>query len=274
MIDKTKLMGILNVTPDSFYEKSRFSSLETAILKAHEMVKDGVDIIDIGGESTRPKNVYSPSNEIVTVDVELKRVLPVIKELKKNITIPLSIDTMKYQVAEAAVNAGIDWINDVRGFRDFEMRKVAAQNPHIKICVMHMQGTPETMQENPAYTGSVTENIKHWFLDTLENLLKVGVQNKQIIIDPGIGFGKTVAHNVEIIQNLREIKSWGFPVLLGISRKKFMSKLLQDKPTNDLLAATLAVDSLAVLSRIDYIRVHDVKEHRDLIDVLTPLLKK
>ena len=272
MSDKTKLMGILNVTPDSFYEKSRSTSFETAVVKAHEMIKDGVDIIDIGGESTRPKNIYSASDEIVTVDVELKRVLPVIKELKKSINIPLSIDTMKYEVAKAAVNAGIDWINDVRGFRDLEMRKIAAQNPHLKICVMHMQGTPETMQENPVYDGSVTENIKHWLSNTLENLLKEGVKKEQIVIDPGIGFGKTVAHNVEIIQNLKEIKSWGFPVLIGISRKKFMSKLLRDKPTNDLLAATLAVNSLAVLSRLDYIRVHDVKEHRDLIDVLTPII--
>lgn len=257
---KTQLMGILNATPDSFYDQSRFFDLEAAVKRGLQISNEGADLIDIGGESTRPG--ASP----VSLEEECRRVIPLIKQLKSLVSIPLSIDTLKPKVASQALQAGADWINDVSGFRDPEMREIAASSGAM-LCVMHMQGTPETMQINPDYHTSIIDHIKHWFSDTLEKLVKAGVKEEKIVLDPGIGFGKTVAHNLEIIHNLPELKRLGFPVLIGVSRKSFMSKIL-NKPTNELLAATLAMNSIAVLSRIDFIRVHDIQAHRDVIDLI------
>ncbi len=260
-------MGILNATPDSFYDKSRFFDTESAIARGQQMHKEGADIIDIGGESTRPRNVYQNSEDVkVSVEEELKRVIPVISRLKDLVPIPLSIDTMKPEVAAKAVEAGAQWINDVSGFRHPDMRAVAASTG-VKICVMHMQGDPYTMQLDPHYEGPIIDHIKNWFSNILESLLQAGVKESNIVLDPGIGFGKTVAHNLEIIHNLPQIKSLGFPVLLGLSRKNFMSKIL-NKPTAELLSATLAMNSVAILSDVDYIRAHDVQENRDIIDLL------
>jgi dihydropteroate synthase len=264
----TKLMGILNVTPDSFYSASRSGSTEAAIARGLQIAAEGADIIDIGGESSRPKNDYAnPADKPVTIQEELDRVIPVILELKKQLSILISIDTMKYQVAAKAIDAGANWINDVSGFRDPEMRAVASSSPHAKLCVMHMLGSPHTMQLDPVYEGGVIESIKHWFSDILEKLIQAGVKENQIVLDPGIGFGKTVAHNLEIIHNLPELKSLGFPLLLGASRKQFMRRIL-NKPTEELLAATLAIDTIAILSKVDYIRVHDIQAHKDIIDLL------
>lgn len=263
----TQLMGILNVTDDSFYEKSRFIDLDKAIQRGLQIEIEGADILDIGGESSRPKNIYKNSlDKPVSVEEELERVIPVIKALKKELKIPISIDTMKSQVAAQAIEAGADWINDVKGFRDPGMREVAA-SCQATLCVMHMQGTPESMQIDPHYKGSMLDNIKHWFSDILEKLIQAGVKENRIVLDPGIGFGKTVAHNLEIIHNLPELKKMGFPVLLGTSRKLFLSRIL-NKPTTDLLSGTLAINSIAVLLGADYIRVHDVESHRDLINTV------
>lgn len=260
LMHKTQLMGILNATPDSFYDQSRFFDLEAAVKRGLQISNEGADLIDIGGESTRPG--ASP----VSLEEECRRVIPLIKQLKSLVSIPLSIDTLKPKVASQALQAGADWINDVSGFRDPEMREIAASSGAM-LCVMHMQGTPETMQINPEYHTSIIDHIKHWFSDTLEKLVKAGVKEEKIVLDPGIGFGKTVAHNLEIIHNLPELKRLGFPVLIGVSRKSFMSKIL-NKPTNELLAATLAMNSIAVLSQIDFIRVHDIQAHRDVIDLI------
>ncbi len=269
---KTQLMGILNTTPDSFYDKSRFSDVEAAVTRGQQIFAEGADIIDIGGESTRPRNLYlNPDEVAVSAAEELKRVIPVIQKIKGLIPIPISIDTMKPEVAAKAIEAGAQWINDVSGFRHPEMRAIAAATG-AKLCVMHMQGNPYTMQIDPHYEKPILDHIKSWFTDILEKLIQSGVKESHIVLDPGIGFGKTVAHNLEILHNLAQLKSLGFPILLGISRKYFMSKIL-NKPPTELLPATLAMNTIAILSHVDYIRVHDVQAHRDIIDLLNAYQK-
>lgn len=259
----SRLMGILNVTPDSVFDKGQWKELDKAIERGIEMYRQGADIIDIGGESTRPN--ATPVSE----EDELVRVIPVILALKREVPIPLSIDTMKPKVAEAAILAGATFINDVSGFRDPAMRRLAVES-QLPICVMHMQGTPQIMQNNPIYPEGVVKSVLSWLKQQIDLLLNEGVDSNQIIIDPGIGFGKTVADNREIIQNLNQFKALGFPVLIGASRKSFLGKLL-NKPTSELLVATLAVHAVAIRANVDIIRAHDVAEHRDLINILSQL---
>lgn len=262
MKQKTKLVGILNVTPDSFYAGSRRADSAAAIKRGLQLVAEGADILDIGGESTRPQA------KAVSEEEELARVIPVIKELSQQISIPISIDTMKPRVAAEAIAAGAGIINDVTGFGDPAMRKIAVESG-AEIWVMHMQGIPRTMQNNPHYENGVVTDLVNWFSERIDLLLKDGLNRERIVLDPGIGFGKTVADNVEIIHNLTRFRLLGFPVLLGISRKSFMSKLL-NKPPEELLAATIAMN-VQVIPHVDYIRVHDVKEHRDVIDLLAQI---
>lgn len=258
-------MGILNVTPDSFFDKGQFFDHEKAIQQGLVLHSSGADIIDIGGESTRP------GAEEVTEQEELQRVIPVIKALKKSIPITLSIDTVKARVAAEAVAAGAELINDVSGFTDPNMCEVAASTG-AKICVMHMQGSPRTMQKNPAYPEGVTEHIMKWFENKITTLINLGVTENKIILDPGIGFGKTVDQNIEILQNISRFKSLGFPILLGLSRKSFMGKILS-KPPSELLSATIAVNTWAIKDNVDILRVHDVQEHRDAIDLVDRIQK-
>lgn len=260
-MSKTQLMGILNATPDSFYDKSRFFEMISAVARGHQMVAEGADILDVGGESTRPG---APA---VSLEEEIKRVIPLIRRLKQELSIPISIDTMKPQVAAKAIEAGATWINDVGGFRDSAMREIAASS-EVKLCVMHMQGTPQTMQKAPSYEASIIDYLKYWFSEIINTLIQSGVKEHNIVLDPGIGFGKTVAHNLEIIHNLAELKKLGFPVLIGVSRKSFMGKIL-NRSTDELLPATLAINSIAILSHVDFIRVHDIQAHRDIIDLLS-----
>lgn len=260
-MSKTQLMGILNATPDSFYDKSRFFEMTSAVARGHQMVAEGADILDVGGESTRPG---APA---VSLEEEIKRVIPLIRHLKQELSIPISIDTMKPQVAAKAIEEGATWINDVGGFRDSAMREIAA-SAGVKLCVMHMQGTPQTMQKAPSYEASIIDYLKYWFSNVINTLIQSGVKEHNIVLDPGIGFGKTVAHNLEIIHNLAELKKLGFPVLIGVSRKSFMGKIL-NKSTDELLPATLAINSVAILSHVDFIRVHDIQAHRDIIDLLS-----
>lgn len=259
-MSKTQLMGILNVTPDSCYDQGRWFEQDIAIKRGIQIAQEGADWIDIGGESTRPGAIPVPEEE------ELKRVIPVIKALKKEVSIPLSIDTIKPNVAEAALEAGASLINDVSGFRDPAMRSLAAASD-VPICVMHMLETPSTMQKKPHYPDGVIPFLLNWFKEQIDLLLKEGVKEKNIILDPGIGFGKTVAHNVEIVHNLPKIKALGFPVLIGLSRKSFLGKII-NKTYPDLLPVTLSVTTLAILDKVDIIRVHDVSEHRDIIDLM------
>lgn len=258
---KTKLMGILNVTPDSFYDGNQYFDINSAVKRGIEIYQQGANIIDIGGESTRP------GSEKVDEQAELNRVIPVIHALKKAVPIPISIDTMKPTVALAAVKAGATIINDVNGFRDPEMREVASRH-NVEVCVMHMLGEPKTMQLSPLYPNGIIFHLIEFFETQVSFLTQAGIQPNKIILDPGIGFGKTIADNLEIIHNLQRLKDIGFPLLVGVSRKSFMSKLL-NKPSSELLAATLAINTLVISAGVDIIRVHDIREHDDVIKLLS-----
>ncbi len=260
---KTKIVGILNVTPDSFYDQGNFFSTDQAIAQGIKLYNEGADILDIGGESTKP------FADKVSEKEELNRVIPVIKALKNCIPIPISIDTMKPSVAAAAIESGAGIINDVSGLRDPEMLSLAVKTG-VKLCVMHMKGTPQDMQSNPVYPNGVIEEVASWFNDKIIKLKDCGIQRENIILDPGIGFGKTVEDNYNILQNLHEFKRLGFPILLGLSRKSLFGKVL-DKPPEELLAPTIAMNTLLMRDNIDYIRVHDVKEHRSIVEILNKL---
>lgn len=257
----TRLMGILNATPDSFFTDSRTPNVEQAVERALKLQGEGADLLDIGGESSRPGSCGVSETE------ELTRVIPIIQELQGRLSIPISIDTMKPAVAKAALGAGATLINDISGFSNPEMIRLARE-ARCDICVMHMQGTPFTMQKNPFYQEGIIPHLMQWFQEKAELLTSQGIEPERIIFDPGIGFGKTVADNLEIIHNLHGFKKLGFRLLLGVSRKSFLGKIL-NQPTNDLLPATLTANAIAVLNHVDIIRVHDVKEHRSVIDFLS-----
>lgn len=258
-----KLMGILNVTPDSFYDQSRSFDAESAVLRGIQLAKEGADWIDIGGESTRP--LASP----VAEEEEIRRTIPVIEALKTKIATPLSIDTTKPKVAELALLAGASFINDVSGFKHPRMRSLAAESG-VKICVMHMHETPKTMQNNPTYEGGIIPFLLDWFTRRIDILIQCGIKEEQIFLDPGIGFGKTVADNVKILQNLPRIKEIGFPLLVGHSRKSFLGKII-NKPPSDLLFATLACSAKLMFAGVDIIRIHDVLPHKDFSETLAYL---
>lgn len=257
-------MGILNVTPDSFSDGGDYYCLEKAIERGRQIAKEGADILDIGGESTRP------GAEVISKEEELRRVLPVIQALAKELSIPISIDTQKAYVAEKALEAGASIINDVGGLRCADMRKIAVQSQCLVIC-MHMLGNPQTMQQRPLYKKGVVQEILDWANLTVSLLQEEGIRKESIILDPGIGFGKTVADNLEILQNLHEIRSLGYPVLVGASRKSFMEKLTE-KSKKELASETLAVHSFSWQSGADIVRVHDVALHADFLRMWRHLL--
>lgn len=250
--ERLAVMGILNVTPDSFSDGGQFIVKDQAIEHAVQMAEDGADLIDIGGESTRP------GAEDVGIDAELKRVIPVIEALVPEIGVPLSIDTTKAEVAEAALDAGASILNDVSAFRmDPRLARVAAERG-APIILMHMKGTPRTMQKDPTYDDLLSE-ICAYLRESIQIGLEAGIDEEKIIIDPGIGFGKTVQHNLEIIDRLPELKSLGRPILLGPSRKSFIGAVL-DRPVEQRLTGTLATVALAAARGVHLIRVHDVPQ--------------
>lgn len=253
---QTVVMGILNVTPDSFSDGGRFLNPAVAVKHAQQMLADGADIVDVGGESTRP------GSEPVTVKEELRRIVPVIKELIKQ-HIPVSIDTMKPEVADACLSVGASMLNDVTGLRNEKMLKVAAQY-NVPTIIMHMLGVPKTMQSNPKY-GNVVEDIMKYLKQQAEKAKAAGISH--IIIDPGIGFGKTLEHNLKIINNLTKFRELGYPVCIGPSRKSFIGKLTNTENANDRLEGTLAAVTACVLNGADIIRVHDVKECKRAVQV-------
>lgn len=257
---KTQLMGILNVTPDSFYDQGKNFNRDIAIDAGIRLCDEGADILDIGGESTRPSSLP------VSLEDEIARVIPVIEALKSKVNIPISIDTMKPEVARLAIHAGASIINDVTGLINQEMVNLAAKTG-VKIICMHMRGNPQNMQDNLHYEKGIIDEILRFFKERLTFFKSNGIKVEQIILDPGIGFGKSVADNLQIIHKLSTFKNLGHPLLLGISRKSFMGKMVKEKPTS-LLPATLGLNTVAIMNTIDIIRVHDVKEHRMLIDTL------
>ncbi len=245
------VMGIVNVTPDSFSDGGLYLHPSAAIDRALELVAQGADIVDVGGESTRPRAVPVPEKE------ELRRVMPVIEGLAGKIQVPISIDTLKPGVARAALAAGASIVNDVGANRtDPTMWQVAAEIGAGYVC-LHMQGTPQTMQDQPCYTDVVRE-MRDFFSERLKRLSDCGVGRDRIILDPGIGFGKTLEHNLQLLGQLRSFRRFARPVLLGVSRKSFMAKW--EVEPGGRLAAGLACASLAVEAGVVIIRTHDVAE--------------
>ncbi len=259
--DSTKIVGILNVTPDSFSDGNDFWEIDKAIEQAKLMAKYGANIIDIGGESTRP------GAGKIDVNTELKRVIPLIKILSKEIEIPISIDTYKAEVAEKAIVAGASILNDISALRfDKKMINVLKENRQIPVILMHMQGTPKNMQKNPHYED-VIEELLSFFQERINFCEQNGVEKERIIIDPGIGFGKRQIDNLEIISRISEFKCLDVPVLLGTSRKSFIDKIYKSEPKNRL-EGTLATSVIAFQNKIELIRVHDVIEHQKFLKTL------
>jgi len=249
---RTYIMGVLNVTPDSFSDGGKFVRVDDAVSHAIQMIKDGADIIDVGGESTRP------GAKSVTVKEELSRVIPVIEKLRKKTKIPISIDTTKAQVAKVAIRAGANMVNDISGLHfDKKLAKIAARHG-VPVVLMHIQGRPRTMQARPHYEDLIGE-----ILDYLCKGIKIaeaqGIYRENIIVDPGIGFGKTVEHNLGILRRLKELRSLGRPILIGTSRKSVIGKVL-NLPVEERLEGGAATVTLSIANGADIIRVHDVKE--------------
>lgn len=250
--DRTYLMGILNVTPDSFYDGGSYGSLEDARRKALEMEEWGADIIDVGGESTRP------GSNPVTLQEEVGRTIPLIEDLAGRLEVPLSIDTYKAEVARRALDAGASMVNDVSGLRFDEGLTDLVADRGIPVIIMHMLGRPKVMQENPEYENLMGEIIS-FFRERADYAVSAGVDPGNIIIDPGIGFGKTLSHNLEIVRRIQELRSLPFPLLVGTSRKSFIGAVL-DLPVDERLEGTAATVAFAIARGADMVRVHDVKE--------------
>ncbi len=256
---KTLVMGILNITPDSFYDGGKYCDIEAALDRARKIIDDGADIIDVGGESTRPNSNY------VSADEEIRRVVPLIKELSKETQIPISIDTYKAEVADKAIKAGAQIINDVSGLQaDKEMAKIAAAH-NTPIIIMHIKGRPHDFPNDPVYAELIPEIIS--FLESrIEYSIKSGIAHNKIIIDPGIGFGKGVIHNIEILKQLNKFKCLNLPIMIGTSHKSFIDKVLKSSDDNNInnnnarLIGTLVTLVVAVSNGANIVRVHDVKE--------------
>ncbi|MEM6614377.1 MAG: dihydropteroate synthase [Cyanobacteria bacterium P01_C01_bin.72] len=258
--EKTYLMGILNVTPDSFSDGGEFADVKTAMTQAREMIKAGVDIIDIGGESTRPH--AAP----VSQELELQRVIPVIEQLRQESSIPISIDTTKATVAEKAIAAGADIVNDISGATfDQQMLPLVAKLD-VPIILMHIRGNPQTMQSLTDYQDVVAE-VKEFLTAQVNKAIACGVERSKIIIDPGIGFAKTAAQSLELLQRLSELQSLSLPILAGVSRKSFMSPILQQNDPKKRIWGTAAACYGAIARGADILRVHDVAQMYDVCRV-------
>ncbi len=264
--DKMPLvMGILNLTPDSFSDGGQFFTVQSAVDQAKRLEDEGADILDIGGESTRP---YSQN---VLQDEELSRIVPVLEKIQGKVKIPISIDTTKAQVASAAIDLGAEIINDISGLEsDPEMVEIAKAT-QVGVCVMHMLGTPQTMQDNPMYTNVVADII--CYLKTRDSwLIERGIAPERICLDPGIGFGKTHAHNLELLQRAGEFHATGRPILIGHSRKGFIAKILGNKDI-DRCFGTVGVSLALALQRIQILRVHDVAANKQALKLFYAIIE-
>ncbi|MDJ0662619.1 MAG: dihydropteroate synthase [Crocosphaera sp.] len=264
---RTYLMGILNVTPDSFSDGGDFNSLETALKQAKKMIDRGADIIDIGGQSTRP------GAEEITLEDELKRVIPIIKALRQSSSIPISIDTTRSQIAEAAIEAGADIVNDISGgtFDTKMFAKVASLQ--VPMIIMHIRGTPKTMQQKTDYYDLVNEIIE-WLKCQINQAIKAGIERHNIIIDPGIGFAKTYQQNIDLLKNLSRFHELNCPILVGVSRKSFIGHILDETNPKKRVWGTAAACCHAIASQTDILRVHDVEEMNDIVKVADVLFRE
>ena len=256
-----QVMGILNITPDSFSDGSKFQTLDLALKHAEQMMQHGASIIDIGGESTRPGAEY------VSEQQELDRVVPIIERISNTLDIMISIDTYKPQVMSEACKAGAELINDIKALQEPEALKVAVESEAL-VCLMHMQGEPRTMQSNPEYCD-LLQDIQCFFIERIEASIKAGVLKERIILDPGFGFGKTLDQNYQLLANYQKMEfAEQHPWLIGVSRKSMIGNLLQ-KPVSERLAGSLAAALYSIQSGARIIRVHDVAETVDAIKVFT-----
>ena len=267
----TRIMGIVNLTPDSFSgdglykgREPRARGQEYIVEYAEQMVKDGADLIDIGGESARP------GAKPVSLKEELGRVIPALKALVKKIKVPISVDTYKPEVAKQALSHGAVLVNDITGLRNPRMAEVIAEHK-ASVIIMHMKGTPQTMQKNPGY-ASLIDEVMEYLNKAINTASSRGIDRQKIIIDPGIGFGKTIAHNLEILKGLKEFKVLGRPVMIGVSRKSFIGKILNAAP-QERLNGTVACCCLAAQNGANILRVHDVKAIKQALKV-TGAVKK
>jgi len=262
---RTVIMGILNVTPDSFSDGGSFFHSEEAVAQALQMQQDGADIIDIGGESTRPGSAP------VTLDEELDRVIPIIEKLAPELQIPISIDTYKAGVARQALQAGAKIVNDISGLRfDPQMASTIA-NFNAGVVIMHIKGAPRDMQKNPYYNDVIAE-ISEYLTASADLAIHEGIKKAQIVIDPGIGFGKRLEDNLEIIRNLAKFKILGYPLLVGPSRKSFIGAIL-DLPVEQRLEGTIAASAACILNGANILRVHDVLEIKRAATLIDKLNK-
>jgi dihydropteroate synthase len=271
---KTYIMGILNITPDSFSDGGKFFSIDDAVNHAIKMEKDGADIIDVGGESTRPGAKSILKNE------EIKRVIPVIEDLVKKIRIPISIDTYKSDVAIKALDLGVSMVNDITSLRGDKKLANIISKYNVPICLMHMKGNPHDMQKNPNYDEDLVSEICSFLKERTEYAMFHNIKKENIIIDPGIGFGKRTGHGIEdncvILKRLSELKALGFPLIVGASRKAFIGNVCgcnQQLPVTDRLEGSLAAACVAVLNGADILRVHDVKETKRCINLLDCIIR-
>jgi dihydropteroate synthase len=258
-LNRPLVMGILNITPDSFSDGGQYLDFDQALKRGETMIEEGVDIIDIGGESTRP------GSDPVSVDEELKRITPIIKALNKNSNIVISVDTYKPRVMEQVIDMGVAMINDV-----FALQQPGAidviKKSNVGVCLMHMQGTPKTMQLNPTYQDVVNE-VKLFLEERANILIAEGIQTERIILDPGFGFGKTFEHNMSLLQNLESFQTLKFPLLVGLSRKSFIRKILSGDH-DDHLSGSISAAILSILKGAKIVRVHDVKETQSAIKIM------
>jgi len=243
-------MGILNVTPDSFSDGGKFNALDAAVQQAADMLQQGATIIDVGGESTRPGAVE------VSVNEELDRVIPVIEKIANELDVIISIDTSKAEVISEAVKAGAGFINDVNALQA-EGALDAAVESKLPVCLMHMQGKPRTMQANPVYQN-ITNDVLSFLTARIDACVNAGITKDKLLIDPGFGFGKTLEHNLQLMHDLAEFEKLACPLLVGVSRKTMIGKIL-DVDVNDRLIGSVALETLAVWNGADIIRAHDVK---------------
>ncbi|HEY2572664.1 MAG TPA: dihydropteroate synthase [Verrucomicrobiaceae bacterium] len=254
------IMGVLNITPDSFSDGGRFLDAARAVDHGLQMVADGADVLDVGGESTRP------GAESVPLPEELRRVAPVIAALRGQTKALISVDTRKPEVARAALEAGADIINDVGGMRDAAMVEVAARHD-AGVIVMHMQGTPGTMQSQPHYENIVAE-VREFFQQRLAQLAAAGISQDRVALDPGIGFGKTLEHNIQLLRHLSSLRVEGRPLVLGVSRKSFIAHLLDDPAMEKRGWPTVALTTWLREAGADVFRVHDVKENAEALRMI------
>jgi dihydropteroate synthase len=259
------IVGILNVTPDSFFDGGKYVDREAAVAHALAMAKSGADLLDIGAESSRPGSLPIDEAE------EMRRLIPIVKAVCQAVSIPVSVDTTKASVARQALEAGAAIVNDISGLRfDRDMAAVVAETG-AGLVLMHMQGTPRTMQRNPVYTD-VVQDVKAFFAERIEVAVKASISTKQIILDPGIGFGKLLGHNLTLLARLRELTTFRRPLMVGVSRKSFIGQVL-GRSVNDRLFGTAAAVAVAVAQGADLVRVHDVAEMKDVVGMVEAVEK-